>query len=39
MLIKGIHHVQLTIPTGMEEEAITFYCGVLAYHKSKSQIH
>ncbi|MBM7837918.1 catechol 2,3-dioxygenase-like lactoylglutathione lyase family enzyme [Alkalihalobacillus xiaoxiensis] len=29
MLIKGIHHVQLTIPTGMEEEAITFYCGVL----------
>ncbi|WP_204465419.1 VOC family protein [Shouchella xiaoxiensis] len=28
-MIKGIHHVQLTIPTGMEEEAITFYCGVL----------
>lgn len=28
-MITGIHHVQLTIPTGAEEEAKAFYCGVL----------
>jgi catechol 2,3-dioxygenase-like lactoylglutathione lyase family enzyme len=25
----GIHHVQLTVPHGAEEEARRFYCGVL----------
>jgi catechol 2,3-dioxygenase-like lactoylglutathione lyase family enzyme len=28
-MIRGIHHVQITIPTGMEEAARAFYCGVL----------
>jgi len=28
-MIKGIHHVQITIPKGNEEEGKQFYCGVL----------
>lgn len=28
-MITGIHHVQITIPPGAEEEARAFYCGVL----------
>jgi catechol 2,3-dioxygenase-like lactoylglutathione lyase family enzyme len=28
-MIRGIHHVQLTIPNGAEEEARRFYCRVL----------
>lgn len=28
-MIRGIHHVQITIPRGAEETARTFYCGVL----------
>lgn len=28
-MIREIHHVQITIPRGMEEEARGFYCGVL----------
>ena len=28
-LIAGLHHVQITIPTGAEEEAIDFYCNCL----------
>lgn len=28
-MIEDIHHVQITIPQGMEEEARAFYCGVL----------
>jgi catechol 2,3-dioxygenase-like lactoylglutathione lyase family enzyme len=28
-MIRGIHHVQLTVPTDAEEEARRFYCGVL----------
>ena len=28
-MIVGIHHVQLTIPTGAEVEARVFYCSVL----------
>lgn len=28
-MIKGIHHVQLTIPIGQEEQAIGFYCDLL----------
>lgn len=29
MHVKGLHHVQITIPRGAEEEARAFYCGVL----------
>jgi catechol 2,3-dioxygenase-like lactoylglutathione lyase family enzyme len=28
-MIRGIHHVQLTVPPGAEEEARRFYCRVL----------
>jgi catechol 2,3-dioxygenase-like lactoylglutathione lyase family enzyme len=28
-MIERIHHVQLTIPTGAEDEARAFFCGVL----------
>lgn len=28
-MISGIHHAQITIPAGKEEEARAFYCGVL----------
>ena len=28
-MIIGLHHVQVTIPTGMETEAKKFYCNVL----------
>jgi catechol 2,3-dioxygenase-like lactoylglutathione lyase family enzyme len=28
-MIRGIHHVQLTVPKGAEEEARRFYCRVL----------
>lgn len=28
-MILGIHHVQITIPMGAEEEAKKFYCGLL----------
>ncbi len=28
-MIKGIHHAQITIPRGFEEEARSFYCGTL----------
>ena len=28
-MILGVHHVQLTIPVGKEEEARKFYCGTL----------
>jgi catechol 2,3-dioxygenase-like lactoylglutathione lyase family enzyme len=29
MTIKGLHHVQITIPAGTEEEARQFYCQLL----------
>lgn len=29
-MITGIHHVQLTIPKGAEEQAKAFYCDVLS---------
>lgn len=32
-MIRGIHHVQITIPRGAEETARTFYCGVLTLSK------
>jgi catechol 2,3-dioxygenase-like lactoylglutathione lyase family enzyme len=28
-MITGIHHAQITIPRGFEEQARAFYCGVL----------
>ncbi|WP_054955561.1 VOC family protein [Paenibacillus dakarensis] len=28
-MISRFHHAQITIPTGQEEEARSFYCGVL----------
>jgi catechol 2,3-dioxygenase-like lactoylglutathione lyase family enzyme len=28
-MIRGIHHIQLTVPRGAEGEARRFYCGVL----------
>lgn len=28
-MIAGIHHAQITIPSGKEEEARAFYCGLL----------
>jgi len=28
-MIIGLHHAQITIPTGTEEEGKNFYCGVL----------
>lgn len=28
-MIKGLHHVQITIPKGTEEKAKNFYCGIL----------
>jgi catechol 2,3-dioxygenase-like lactoylglutathione lyase family enzyme len=28
-MISGIHHVQITIPKGSEDQARAFYCGVL----------
>ncbi len=29
MTITGIHHVQITVPKGAEDQARQFYCGVL----------
>ena len=28
-MITGLHHAQITIPTGAEDQARRFYCGVL----------
>lgn len=28
-MIVGIHHAQITIPTGREDDARRFYCGIL----------
>ncbi len=30
MIVKAIHHIQITIPIGQESEAREFYCGFLA---------
>ncbi len=32
-MILGIHHAQITIPTGAEEQARKFYCGVLGLNE------
>lgn len=29
MIVRRLHHAQITIPPGVEEEARRFYCGVL----------
>jgi catechol 2,3-dioxygenase-like lactoylglutathione lyase family enzyme len=29
MRIEGLHHAQITIPTGAEEEGRRFYCGIM----------
>lgn len=29
MIISAVHHIQITIPTGAEDEARAFYCGIL----------
>ena len=29
MHIEGLHHAQITIPTGAEEEGRRFYCGIM----------
>ena len=28
-MIKGLHHAQMTVPEGAEDQARAFYCGVL----------
>ncbi|RLJ60279.1 catechol 2,3-dioxygenase-like lactoylglutathione lyase family enzyme [Litoreibacter meonggei] len=30
-MIEGLHHIQLAMPTGCEDEAREFYCGVLHF--------
>ncbi len=30
-MILGLHHVQITIPKGLEQEAKAFYCNVLGF--------
>ena len=31
MMIKAVHHVQISIPVGAEDKAREFYCGVLGF--------
>ena len=33
-MILGLHHAQITIPTGAEEDARRFYCGVLGLRET-----
>lgn len=33
-MILGLHHAQITVPIGMEEDARRFYCGVLGLHET-----
>ncbi len=33
MTILGLHHVQLAMPRGREEDARRFYCGVLGFEE------
>ena len=32
-MIRGIHHVQITIPKGAEQEGKRFYCGMLGFEE------
>ena len=34
-MIRGIHHVQITIPKGAEQEGKRFYCGMLGFEEIK----
>lgn len=34
-MIIGLHHVQITVPKGTEEEAKGFYCGVLGLDETE----
>lgn len=34
-MILGIHHVQITIPKGAEEEGRNFYCGILGLQEKE----
>lgn len=34
-MILGIHHAQITIPKGAEEEGKKFYCGILGLHEKE----
>ena len=39
-LILGIHHVQITVPEGQEDDARAFYCGVLGLAEApKPEVH
>lgn len=31
MKVRGLHHVQITIPPGREDEGRRFYCGLLGF--------
>ncbi|WP_029594885.1 MULTISPECIES: VOC family protein [Exiguobacterium] len=37
-MIQGIHHVQITIPKGGEEQARAFYCGVLGLNEIEKPV-
>lgn len=32
-MVTGLHHAQITIPRGHEDQARTFYCGVLGFEE------
>ena len=32
-MILGVHHAQVTIPTGAEDQAREFYCGILGFRE------
>ena len=34
-MIVGLHHVQITVPSGRETEARQFYCGVLGLQETE----
>ena len=38
MTIIGVHHAQITIPKGLEQQAKDFYCGVLGLNEMKKPI-
>ena len=33
-MILGLHHAQITVPIGMEEDARRFYCGILGLQET-----
>ncbi|WP_400241676.1 VOC family protein [Niallia sp. JL1B1071] len=38
MTIIGVHHAQITIPKGLEQQAKDFYCGVLGLNEMKKPV-